>query len=282
VFLDRYAGIWGVLRVPAAFAGGPVSISGATGAVVPTGTPMQRSDGAAYVTTADATLVDGAAVVQVSATVAGSAGNAGAGTQMAFVQPVANVASSGLVGGGGLGGGAVKESDDGLRARVLARIQQAPMGGASADYVAWALEVAGVSRAWVYPLEDGPGTVVVRFVRDNDASMIPDSGEVATVQAYIDERRPVTAQVQVLAPTAVPLDMQITLTPNTAAVRAAVQAELADVFIREAKPGGTILLSHLREAISVAAGETNNVLVSPIADVTHAPGEMPVLGDITW
>ena len=40
------------------------------------------------------------------------------------------------------------------------------------------------------------------LVRDDDASLIPDAGEVATVQAYIDSLRPVTASVTVVAPTA--------------------------------------------------------------------------------
>jgi uncharacterized phage protein gp47/JayE len=282
VFLDRYAGIWGVLRVPAAFSSGPVTVTGTSGVTVPSGTPLQRSDGAEFATTADATLASGTAEVQIAAVVAGAAGNAAAGTQMTFVQPVAGVAGAALVALAGLTQGADAETDDALRARVLARIQQAPMGGAAADYVAWALKVAGVTRAWVYPLEGGPGTVSVRFVRDNDASMIPDGAEVTAVQDYINERRPVTAQVTVLAPTAVALNMTIALTPNTAAVRTAVQAELADLVRREGKPGGTILLSHLREAISVAAGETNHVLTAPSADVTHSAGQIPVLGTITW
>lgn len=282
VFLDRYAGIWGVIRVPAAFASGPVTVTGTTGVVVPSGTLMQRSDGAAFASTADATLASGTAAVPVAATVAGLAGNALAGTQMSFVQPVAGVASAAAVATGGLAGGADRESDEALRGRVLARIQQAPMGGSKADYVAWALEVPGVTRAWCYPLESGVGTVKVRFVRDGDASLIPDASEVAAVQAYIDERRPVCAQVTVAAPTSAPLAMTIALTPSTTAVRNAVAAELADVLQREAYPGGTILLSHLREAISVAAGETNNVLSSPSADVTHSAGQMPVLGTITW
>ncbi len=282
VFLDRYAGIWGVLRLPAAYASGTVDVTGTTGAVVPAGASVQRSDGAAYVTTADAALVAGAASVPVAAVVAGLAGNADPLTQMGFAQPVPGVASAALVGAAGLAQGADRETDEALRARVLARIQQPPMGGAAADYVAWALEVPGVTRAWVYPLEGGVGKVVVRFVRDADAGFIPDAAEVAAVQQYINDRRPVTAQVTVLAPVAAPLSMSIALTPNTAAVRAAVQAELADLLRREAKPGGTILVSQLREAISVAAGETNNVLSSPGADVTHAAGLMPTLGTITW
>lgn len=282
VFLDRYAGIWGVLRVPASFAAGAVAVTGTTGVVVPAGTQLQRSDGAAYTTTADTTITSGAADVPVAALSAGIAGNADAGTRVTFTTPVSGVNTTGVVATGGLTRGADRESDDALRGRVLGRIQRPPMGGARSDYEAWALQVAGVTRAWVYPLENGPGTVVVRFVRDNDASLIPEPDEVEAVQDYIDDLRPVTAQVTVEAPTAKPLNMTIQLTPNTAAVKAAVTAELADVIKREAAPGGTILLSHLREAVSVAAGEVNNVISSPAVDVTHDPGEMPVLGTITW
>lgn len=282
VFLERHAGIWGVLRVPAAFAAGPVTVSGASGAVLPAGTALQRSDGTAYVTTADLTLAGTTGTAPVAATEAGLVGNADAGTQMSLVQPVAGVASGAVVAAGGLTQGADAEADTALRGRVLARIQQPPMGGAQADYVAWARQVPGVTRAWCYPLEGGPGTVTVRFVRDNDASLIPDSTEVGAVQDYIDELRPVCAQVTVAAPTAAPLNMTIALTPDTVAVRSAVAAELADVLQREGYPGGTILLSHLREAISVAAGETNSVVTAPAADVTHSAGQMPVLGIITW
>jgi uncharacterized phage protein gp47/JayE len=165
---------------------------------------------------------------------------------------------------------------------LLARIQQPPHGGADYDYVNWALEVAGVTRAWVYPMELGLGTVTVRFVRDNDASIIPDAGEVAAVYDYIEARRPVTADLTVLAPVAVPLNFSIAVTPNTAAVKAAVETELRDLLLREAEPAGTILLSHIREAISLAAGESNYTMTSPNADVTNTTGSMTTFGAITW
>lgn len=282
VFLDRFAGIWGVLRVPASFAAGNVDVTGTNGVVIPASTQLQRSDGLGYTTTADATIAGGAAVLPVAALTAGVVGNADAGTRMSFTAPVPGVNTAALVATGGLAQGADREGDEALRGRMLARIQQAPMGGAKSDYEAWALQVPGVTRAWVYPLENGPGTVVVRFVRDGDVSLIPDSTEVEAVQDYIDDLRPVCAQVTVEAPTQAALNMTIQLTPDTLAVRNAVNAELADVLKREAMPGGTILLSHLREAISVAAGEVNNVLTVPSADVDHDPGEMPVLGTITW
>jgi uncharacterized phage protein gp47/JayE len=143
--------------------------------------------------------------------------------------------------------------------------------------------VAGTTRAWEYPNVDGLGTVAVRFVQDDDpVSILPSAGEVATMQTYIDGKAPVTADVTVYAPTQKTLNMTISITPDTAAVRAAVEAELEDLILREGDPGATLLLSQLNEAVSIAAGETDHTITVPAANVTHAVGEMPKLGTITW
>jgi len=280
--LDRWAAIWGVARKSAEFAAGAVVVTGLSGAVVPAGSVFQASDGQEFIADADATLVSGAVSVAVTASTAGQAGNLDAGVALTLGSPISSVDSAATVAAGGLTGGADAETDDDLRARLLDRIQQPPQGGCAYDYVAWALAVPGVTRAWVTPGELGLGTVTVRFVRDDDASLIPDAGEVATVQAYIEMLRPVTAAVTVVAPVHVPLDLTLSITPDTATIRAAITAELADLLRREAEPGGTILLSHLREAISLASGETDHVLTSPAANVTHTTGQMATLGTITW
>lgn len=280
-FLERWASIWGIARIPAAAATGSITFTVQAGAVIPSGTLLQALDGVQYQTTADATVAAPSATAPVVALVAAAAGNRATGQSLSLVSPVVGVQT--LATAGALVGGADIETDDALRARLLARIQQPPHGGAQADYIAWALEVAGVTRAWVYPGELGAGTVTVRFVRDNDASLIPDAGEVAAVQAHIDAVRPVTAQVTVAAPTAVPIDFTISgLVPATAAVQAAVQAELADLLLREAVPGGTILLSHIRAAISAATDETDYTLVAPVANVINTTGNMSTMGTITW
>lgn len=280
--LERWASIWGVTRKAASFAAGPVTLTGTTGTVVPAGTVLAAADGQEFETDAEVVLASGTATAQVTALAAGQAGNLADGTALSLVSPIAGLNSQATVASGGLVSGADAETDTALRARLLARIQTPPQGGAEADYIAWALEVPGVTRAWVYPAELGLGTVTVRFVRDDDASIIPDAAEVTAVQGYIDALRPVTAEVTVVAPVAVPLDLTIALTPNTSAVQAAVQAELEDLLRREAEPGGTILISHIREAISLAAGETNHVLTVPAADVTHTTGQIATLGTITW
>ena len=122
----------------------------------------------------------------------------------------------------------------------------------------------------------------VFFVRDGDANFIPDAGEVATVQAYLEQRRPVTAKVLALAPVPKPVALTLQVTPDTTAVRAAVEAELADVFRREAEPGRALALGSLHEAISAAAGETSHVIVVPAEDVAVAPHEIAVMGAVAW
>jgi len=279
-FLARWASIWGVTRKPASTATGSVTFAVSSGAVIPSGTLLQALDGVQYQTTADATVTVPTATASVAALVAAAAGNRTTGQTLTLTSPIVGVQSSATA--GALTGGADLESDDDLRARLIDRIQQPPHGGDAHDYVTWALEVPGVTRAWCFPLELGEGTVTVRFVRDDDASLIPDAGEVAAVQAYIDALRPVTAAVTVVAPTAVPLAFSIAVAPNTAAVKAAVQAELSDLIARESKPGGTIYLSHIRAAISAAAGEDNYTMSAPSADVTNTAGNMTTLGTITW
>lgn len=281
-FLDRQAAIWNITRKAAAPAKGNITVTGANGSTVPAGTMLQRSDGAEYTSDADGTIVGGTATIAVTAVTAGAAGNTAANSAVSFTSPIAGVQSAATVAAGGLAGGADIEADDSLRARLLERLRRPPHAGTKDDYVAWALEVAGVTRAWPYPLENGLGTVVLRFVRDNDASLIPDVGEVAAVQAYIDARRPLGVMFTAAAPVAVPLNISITLTPNTQAVRDAVTAELTDMLRREAEPGGTILLSHLREAVSIAAGETDHVITAPVSNVTHTTGQIAVIGTITW
>lgn len=281
--LERHASIWGLTRKVATLASGAAAATGVNGAIIPAGTALQRPGGLEYVTLAEAVIAGGTATLSLAARTAGVASVATAGTALTFVSPIAGVAAVALVGAGGLTGGAAEESDDLLRERLLARIRQAPEGGAAHDYIRWAREVAEVTRAWVLPAWMGAGTVGLAFVMDGRVDPIPLVADVEVVAAHVGALKPVTADLIVFAPTPKPLDIAITgLDPDDAATRAAVQAEITDLLFREAAPGGTILVSHLRAAISQAAGEYDHVLVSPIANVAHAPNELAVLGVIGW
>lgn len=280
--LDRHAAIFGMSRKAATKASGTIKFSWADSATpvdVPIGSVLSESTSQQQYQTTSSPSSDG--TTAVTALVAGSAGNLEAGDVLTLISPVEGVMSEAVV--AGLSGGADAEDDEALRARVLARQQEPPHGGSKSDYVQWALEVAGVTRAWCYPLEDGDGTVTIRFVCDDLDPISPSEEMVKKVQDYIDEVRPVTADVTVTGPSLKPVDIEIsTLTPDTSAVRAAVQAELGSLFKEESQPGGIVYLSHIRAAISAASGEVDHELISPSANVSAGKNELLTLGEITW
>jgi uncharacterized phage protein gp47/JayE len=282
--LLRWAAIYGVDRKVAEFAEGDVIFTGTNGTIIPALTQIQRADGVVFETEVQVTIASGTATVNAIAAEAGVNGNTDPATVLTLVSPISGSDNEVTVDTGGLTGAAELESLESLRARLLSRIRQPPQGGNEADFATWALEVAGVTRAWVYPLALGPGEVSIFFVRDDDTpSIIPDSGEVQDVQDYIDARRPVTSTATVVAPIDSPLNFNIELlTVDTPEIRLAVEAELKDLLRRESEPGGTIPLSHFNEAISIATGEFDHDLNSPSADVVASAGQLKTMGTITW
>lgn len=280
-FLLRQGALFGITRTSPVFAQGTVTVTGTNGTDVPAGTVLLRSDGTEYTTDSLVTIGSGTATPSVTASVASADGTLVVAMELTFESPIAHVDSVATVASSTVDGSDEEDIED-YRIRVLERTDEPPHGGNDADYVAWAKEVSGVTRAWVTPLGLGPGTVLVRFVRDDDVSPIPDAGEVAAVQAKLDEEAPAHATVTVAAPVAAPLALTIALTPNTSATRAAVTAELEDFLARTAEPGVTTLVSQIDVAIGTAAGVTNFVRTVPAADVTHTDEQLATLGTITW
>lgn len=281
--LERWASIWAISRKPAEYSTGSVAATGSDGAVIPAETVLQRADGTRYLTIEEAVISAGAATVDVQAEYAGAAANEEADVELTLLSPISGVNSTMEILAEGLAGGADIEEDEALRERVLTRVRETPHGGAAQDYKAWTLEVAGITRAWILPSWMGAGTVGVTFVKDReDSGIFPSEADLQAVRDCLEERRPVTAQVVVFAPTAKLLQPTIALTPNSQATRDAVQASIEALLEREAEPGSTLYLSRLAEAISVAAGEISHVLVSPVADVVSDPNELLVLDTITW
>jgi len=224
--------------------------------------------------------------------VTGSDGNIDAGEELAFGSPLVNVESNVLV-GTSVTEGEDDETDDSYRERILARIQNPPAGGTIADYVSFARDVAGVTRAWVTPGLLGEGTVVVYFVEDDDDPIFPDAAKIQEVQDSIDAQRPVTADATAVAPTERTVDFDISIKPNTQAVRDAVTAELEDLFLREGEVAGSykevgvqndgrIPLSKINEAISAAQGEEDHILNSPSAEIDPVTGDLLTIGTITF
>lgn len=301
--LRRWTDLFGVTPLPPAKASGNVTFSGTATTVIPAGTELTRDDGVLYTTTAEGTIGGGGtADVAVEASESGDDGNADEATALTLTATISGVESAAEVASGGLTGGRDAEDDDDLRDRFLAFVRDPLQGGAGADYDAWTREAPGVSatvdRVFVSRFDDA-GTVLVQFTLEGTGAVIPPSGDVDAVQAYIDEenasghtvRRPVGATAIVAAPTAQEIDFEITISPSNATTKAAVDLELETMFGRESKPGVTIKNSSSQsacgrvqdrgvidwftvDAVDGGAGTDDIVADSDV--------HLPILGTITW
>jgi uncharacterized phage protein gp47/JayE len=294
-WLDRHGVIWLVNadgttgRKLATLAQGTADFVTSTGSVsVPTGTQLSYSTGVGYQTTADI-VTDPTGLPTAAPIVAldtGSIGNLDPGAPLALQTPLSGSIDSITV--DTLDGGTDDETDDELRARILKRIREPPMGGDATDYEQWALAVPGVTRAWSYPLEMGIGTVTVRFMMDdlrasNDG--FPTPNDVDAVQAYLDTVRPVAVKdFFVEAPIPYPVNVRIRwLNIDTVATHAAIEQSLIDSFLVLSKPGQTWYRAWTDAAIMTAANVIAYDLDPSTADAVMASsGYMPTLGDITY
>lgn len=147
---------------------------------------------------------------------------------------------------------------------------------------------AGTFKAWTASIEyqGGPGEVGIAPLFYDRANPLPLAADLVAVQGLMDapEFLPMTATPIVYALTADPKAFTIHLVTDTAAIRASIQADLADLYRREAEPGGKILISHIREVISQAAGETDHTLTTPTVDHDLAGDRTKIhtVGAFTW
>jgi len=285
-WLDRHGDIWLVNadgtkgRKQATFASGSATFTGVSGTILATGTQLTGPVG--YETTADVTIGTGPTETTVRALDPGIAGNLETGDTLSLAGAVPNVDSVATV--VTMDGGVDTENDDDLRARILHRIQNPPMGGAQADYVTWALAVPGVTRAWAAP-EQGVGTITVRFLMDvlrADDDGWPTPTDVIAVKDYIDLMRPVTVKDSyVLAPIKQFIDVTIqNLVPDSA--QGAVEASLEEMLFEMASPGQTIYEAWISYAIMNAPGVQSFNLTNGQDWVMPSLGHMAVMGTLTF
>jgi uncharacterized phage protein gp47/JayE len=321
----EYAYAWGALKgiYPKDATAETDQFTVATGCVngtdLPIGTLISRSDGVQFQTTADAVASGGAVTAPTIATVVGlNTIVVGDTAPMTIVTQITGIPSVGV--GTVTTSGTNQELLSAFRTRMLLAYAAPPQGGDRADYVEWAEDVPGVTRAWVAPNLGGAGTVTVFTMFDfseatyggfpqgsNGVSQYdvgPDgvtprdavaTGDQLTVANYICPLQPVTALVYSNAPTADPTNFTITSlgAANTSANQTAITAALNAMFLEYGNVGGTtnpvtneawpsIVPSDWFAAIASVAGVTSFAVPSPSAPIVPATGALPTLGTITF
>lgn len=299
-YLEAWAALIGIYRKDSTPAAGTARFTGQPGLVVPAGAGLRRQDGTPYTATAEVSAdLTGTVLVPIAAAVNGAATDCDDGTLINLDPPIVGINAGGVT-VGPTTGGSDQESTESLRTRMLSQYRAPGQGGSENDYVAWALEVPGVTRAWVQPNGAGAGTVIVRpmlddvqaahggFPQGTDGTATEETrdthatGDQLLVADHIWPNQPVTALVYVAAPVPHPINVTLlALDPNTADTRAQIVAAINDMYLIRAELGGTIYPSDLYEAISATPSIVHFTMSAPTLPVTVAAGELPIMGTLT-
>ena len=271
-FLLMHARLRNLTPKPATPAGGQALLTGTPGSPVASGLSFRYSNGQTGNTVTGGTLGhDGKLTVTVIATSSGTASNAPGGTPGTLLIAPPGVSSQITL--TAMTGGTDEESDESLLARLLELIRRPPAGGNKYDYHRWAMEVPGVTAAYVYPLRRGLGTVDVVITSGND---LPSPATVTAAQAHIDDVRPVTAKnslVVMPTPRNADFTMQVALAGITLAdAKTQIQSTLVSYFTQLA-PGDTAVLFQIGALISAIPGITDLKIILPAANVTPVVDE---------
>jgi uncharacterized phage protein gp47/JayE len=290
---------------------------------IPSETLLQLQPGIVFQTSADANTGSGGAVTNVpvaavlpSVTSDGSEWNCDAGASLTLVQAIGGIDGDSITVAADVSNGTAPETNAAFQARYLQLFRQPPQGGDLFDYVEWALEVPGVTRAWCQPLGMGPGTVVVYVMLDQaeaafgglpqgsngvasgETRATPATGDQLTVANYIfigrfavkGAVRPVTALVYVIAPTLVPQNFILKYVPT--AQQMAVAEAISNVLVTEGQAvsinfetgltsGGTVDLGDIQAAVRAVPQCAAALVLSPTDNIITSIGQLPVLSGPT-
>lgn len=225
-YLDRRVAEIGLTRKPSVKSTGQVTFTGPNGTTIPAGTEV-ATDGenpVYFVTTAAGTITNGTVTVAAEAKVGGMNGNINGGAVKIVLGDLAGIVTGTNV--APFTGGVDTESDDDLLKRYLDRVRKPATSGNANHYRQWALEIAGISDAKVYPIWNGPGTVKVVLL-DADKTA-PDAAKVTEVTSYIESQRPVGATVTVVGATEVPINVSVKVTLKAGSTLSQAQTQITD------------------------------------------------------
>ena len=274
-WLDRHAALRGLDRRGAVRSVGSIRFSVTAPAVtdltIPKGTVCATAGLTRFETTQAATLKAGETSVLVPARAVepGAGGNVPAGSILAMAVPPVGVGA--CVNPEAFTGGAEAEDDEALRARVLETYRRMPNGANAAYYEREALSFDEVVACNVLPRNRGQGTVDVVIATAGGA---PSEELLQKVQKHFDQRREIAVDVQVKAPTLLPLDVKayIALDENADQEQACARVKQAvEQFFSGALLGKDVYQAKLSQIILAQEGVINCIIRVPTRDMWAEP-----------
>lgn len=284
-YLERLAALRGISRSVATCATGFLRF-GVSSAIsgdlsVKSGTTCMTDTGIRFATTEDAVLSAGTLYVDVPAMALepGRAGNVAANTVTIMAAMPTGVKA--CTNPEAFSGGDDAESDESLRARLLDSFIRLPNGANAAYYEQTALSFTGVAAAKAVGRPRGIGTVDVYVATD---AGIPGEELLTAIEDYLQARREISVDLQVLAPEEETVNISVALKASQGHTFDQAKAQ-ADDALRNAFTGSLlgkgVTLAALGELLYHLEGVENYRFVSPTADVPASPTVLPRLGTLT-
>ncbi len=273
---------------------------GTNGTNIPAGQQFRgNSNGLVYSVKTLLTIAGGVASGSVDCLTSGDVGNLINGSILTILQPIAGLDNQATISATVIEGEDQEDIED-YRARISEREKTPPQGGALVDYVLWAKEVAGITRAFAWGHREVPaiteGYVFVYPLNDDEASRIPSGAKLTEVQEYIDDPTRAPMQVVIINVPAMDervIDIDVTaLDPDTAAIQAAF-AENIEEYLLEREPKQftdqidvkNVVSRSGIEAVYINSGAQSVTLTMSdggiVEDTTLAFNELAILGTIT-
>ena len=284
VYLEQHAALRGLQRDHAAHATGLIRFGSSASPMdltIDAGTICMTRSGIRFVTTEDAVLTAGSSHIDVPAQAvnAGTAGNVAAG--LITVMSAIPIGIQACVNPAAFSGGIDAESDETLRARLLDSYKRLPNGANAAYYEQTALAHPGIAAAVAVGRPRGVGSVDLYIAVDTG---IPDAETLHVIGAYLQPRREISVDLQVLPPTPEAVDISVAIqpAPNATFDEARTQADNA---LRSAFTGALlgkgITLAELGDLLYHLDTVENYRFAQSAADVPSNPTVLPVLGSVT-
>lgn len=273
-YLERHASLRNITRKSASAATGSVHFSGTVGIAVPIGTELKTNSGISIVTTTAGVIGAGGTVdIAAKAALAGLAGNQAAASVLTLSAAPSGVQSQAAI--VTMTGGTDIESNAELLVRLLVDIRLPPAGGATHDYAAWALEVPGVTDAYIFTQRRTANSVDVVI---ETLGGVPSVQLIADVLAHIETMRPCCVDVLVMAPSLVVTNIAaaLTLSGTTLAIATVRINTLLTAYFNSLHVGQTVTRAKLITLMMDVSGVVDVNLTLPaanvvlLADATHS------------
>ena len=250
--------------------------SAAQNITIPAGTickSQKDSNGNDYrfITVGETVLEEGktTVIVEAEAEQPGKAWNVGQDTITRMVTRVTGINEVTNAEGYLIKEGSDPESDEQLRQRAIGVWETLGLGGTREAYRTWALSVPGVIAASV--LDDfpfGPGTVGVVILGENG---VPSAELINEVYQYIKARKPLTADIRVLSPEIVTINIDLEVTRFASASQDTIENDVINAiteYSSRLQLGEGLIIARLIDAVMNVDGIYNVKIVSPVNDIS--------------